>query len=373
MKALTQTIISILALILLAAGFASANNAPEAPVGPSMPSPMPAPTPPAPPTPPTLPAVNNNIYNLSRGLSFGSRTGSAGTILVIPSEQTKTEDLLAINEDMNVMSRIFEKNIGQARSSTAYGGVFGPRNDPFSMYMGAGRGGIQSIYLQGFGALFLMKVDFPLSPSPEMQDEEKETIQAEEGDSVWQQMRQQIYEPVKFERGHRTDRPEKQYDAQEVENFKTTLIEALKHATNIRSLKPDESVILTITGSGQATGTTITAVTRSGDNQIIVQERTNDGKTITKVISGTSLDGIGLSSPSILVIRAKKSDIDEFAKGDIDFDQFRQRVKLLTYPLLDGAREHEDPYKPYIQLRSTGSSSRSAGSSNSSTNSRRRR
>jgi len=335
MKALTQTIISILALILLAAGFASANNAPEAPVGPSMPSPMPAPTPPAPPTPPTLPAVNNNIYNLSRGLSFGSRTGSAGTILVIPSEQTKTEDLLAINEDMTVMSRIFQKNIGQARILTAYGSMLVSRNDPFSMFTG-GRGGIQSLYLQGFGALFLMKVDFPLTPSPDVQDDEKETEQ--EGDPVWQEMKQEMYEPEKVERRRRTDRPEEKYDAEKVENLKTTLIKALKHAANIRSLKPDESVILTVTGKGGPTGTTIVATRMlPGEDQIIIQERTADGKMITKMATVSALDNIGLSSPSILVIRTKKSDIDEFAKGRVDFDRFRETVKILTYPLLSGA------------------------------------
>ena len=334
MKTLNRTIIAFVALSLLAAGFASANNAPEAPVIPSVPSPMPAATPVTPPTPPTLPVVNSNIYNLSRGLSFGSRTGSAGTILVIPSEQTKTEDLLAINEDMTVMSRIFEKNVGQARTSTAYGGMFGSRND-FSMFMG-GRGGIQSIYLQGFGALFLMKVDFPLSPPSNAQEEEKETEKEQVGDSVWQETRQEMYEPEKVERRHRTGQPEKKYDPEKVENLKTTLIKALKHATNIRSLKPDESVILTVTGSGEATGTIITSSRIPGGNQVLLTERGAYGQTSTRIVQGTSLDDIGSSSATILVIRAKRSVIDTFAKGELDFDKFRQRVQVLTYPLLGG-------------------------------------
>lgn len=365
MKTLTHTITVLVALSLLAAGVASANNTPPTPVLPTTPTPVPA----LPPTPSPAPApiqtsvsavnVNDNMYNLTRSISsLGSRTSSTGTVLVIPSEQTKTEDLLTINEDMSVMSRIFEKNIGQARTSTAYGGMFGSRNDPFSMFVGS-RGGIQSLYLQGFGALFLMNVDFPLSPSPDVQDDEKETIQAKDGDPVWQQTRQQMYEPDKVDRRRRTDRPEEQYDAQKVENLKTTLIQALKHAANIRSLKPGESVILTITGSGQATGTTITAVTRSGENQILVQERGGDGNTRTKLVQGTSLDDIGSSSPTILVIRTKKSDIDEFAKGDLDLEKFRKRVQLLTYPLLGGADGYGDPFTPYMRRpRSTGSSSR---------------
>ncbi len=355
MKTLTHTITALVALSLLAAGVASANNTPPTPVLPTTPSPAPAPI----QTSVATVNVNDNMYNLTRSISsLGSRTSSTGTVLVIPSEQTSTEDLLTINEDMSVMSRIFAKNIEQARISTARSSIFVSRNDPFSMLMGTGRGGIQSMYLQGFGALFLMNVDFPLSPPPDMQDDEKETQTAEQGDPVWRQMRQEMYEPEKVDRRRRTDRPEEKYDAEKVENLKTTLIQALKHAANIRSLKPGESVILTITGSGQATGTTITAVTHSGENQIIVSERAGDGNTRTRIVQGTSLDDIGSSSPTILVIRTKKSDIAEFAKGDLDFDEFRKRVQLLTYPLLSGSAGHRDPYGLYMGPRSTGSSSR---------------
>jgi hypothetical protein len=184
-----------------------------------------------------------------------------------------------------------------------------------------------------------MKVDFPLTPPPDMQDDEKETIKAEKGDPVWQQMRREIYEPDKVDRRRRTDRPEEKYDPEKVENLKTTLIKALKHATNIRSLKPDESVVLTVTGIGGSTSAKIIAVTRAGENQVLVKERDTDGKMITRLIQGTGkeLNDIGLSSPAILVIRAKRSEIDDFAKGNLDFDKFRERVQVLTCPLLSGA------------------------------------
>ena len=121
-------------------------------------------------------------------------------------------------------------------------------------------------------------------------------------------------------------------------------------------------MILTVVGKGESTGSTIAAARAlPGRNQILVQERTSDGKTVTKMVTGTSIDDIGLSSPAILVIRTKKSDIDQFAKGDIDFDKFRQRVQLLTCPLLGGAdRGNRDPFRQYYE--SYGSSS--TGSSN---------
>ena len=351
MKTPTETIIVIVALNLLAAGFTSAGNVSgeggrdefemqaSGQKDPMLPSTS---------TQASMAAVNNNIYNLTKSLSLRSRPGSTGTVLVIPSGQTSTEDLLTINEDMGVMSRIFEKNIEQAQLRTAHSDFFFSRNDSFATFFSGGRGEIQSMYLQGYGALFLMKVDFPLTPPTDVQDDEKETQKAEEGDPVWQEMRRQMYEPDKVDRRHRTDRPEEKYDAGKVENLKTTLIKALKHATNIRSLKPDESVILTVTGSSEATGTIITSSRFPGGNQVLITERDADGKMTTRIVQGTSLDNIGSSSPAILIIRVKRSQIDNFAKGELDFDKFRERVQILTCPLLGGAVGSMDSHSQNI-------------------------
>jgi hypothetical protein len=382
MKTLTQTIIPIVALSLLAAGVVSANNGSDdeiqatktdigailaqaqsgqsaTPVPTTVPTPTPTPTPPVTPTPPTLPAISKNIYNLT-GLSYGSRTGSSDMVLVIPTEQTKTEDLIAINEDMNVMARIFEKNLEQDRITTSRGGIFIPSRDPFGMFLG-GRGDIQSMYLQGYGALFMLKVDFPLSPSSEAKEEEKATEKTEEGDPVWRETQQQMFEPERFDRRRRINRPEVKYDAEKVENLKTTLIKTLKHATNIRVLKPDESVILTVAGSGEATGTKIITANVAGNSrQVIVQEKGANGKTSMRIVNGNSLDDIGLSTPTVLVIRAKKSEIDAFAKGELDFDKFRASVQMFSYPYLGSVELRGDSsgfYGLYDEPRSTGSAS----------------
>jgi hypothetical protein len=38
--------------------------------------------------------------------------------------------------------------------------------------------------------------------------------------------------------------------------------------------------------------------------------------------------------PESLLIRAKKSYIDAFAKGDLDFEKFREKVQVFSYPIL---------------------------------------
>ncbi|MBN2594942.1 MAG: hypothetical protein JXA81_15660, partial [Sedimentisphaerales bacterium] len=341
MKTLTNTITIIAALSLLTTVVVPAQNASSEeirydpdintkdaevtaviaqaqtgqPVTPALPStPSPTPAAPTPPTPPALQSsasvdlVSNDLF---RGLYFGSRSDSTGSVLVIPSEQATTQDLITINEDMNVMSRIFEKNLEQERVATFTSNIFIPgRRERYGALLGNSRGQIQSMYLQGFGALFLLKVDFPLSPPPDVQKEQQqETQKAEQGDPVWRQIRQEMYEPEKSRRDRRKDRPESKYDAEKVENLKTTLIQTLKHAANIRCLKPDESVILTVVGGGESTGVSI--VTASGaPGQVVVVQKGPDGAKTQKLIQGNSLDAledIGLSSPVILVIRTKKS------------------------------------------------------------------
>jgi len=40
---------------------------------------------------------------------------------------------------------------------------------------------------------------------------------------------------------------------------------------------------------------------------------------------------MGPPSATVLTIRAKKSDVDAFAKGELDFEQFQQNIKMFTY------------------------------------------
>ncbi len=42
-------------------------------------------------------------------------------------------------------------------------------------------------------------------------------------------------------------------------------------------------------------------------------------------------NGTTFSSSTVLTIRARKSDVDDFAKGTLDLEQFQEKVKVLTY------------------------------------------
>jgi len=212
---------------------------------------------------------------------------SAATALVIPTaEEIKPEDLITIMEDLNVMARIFDKKLAQSYLISGEYLMREAFRRRIRTRFSSDTRGTKAMYIQGYGALFLTNVDFPLSPPPKA-EEVKET-EEEAIDPVWEQMKQEMYEPEDVSRRRRTDdRPEEKYDPEKVENLKSTLIKALKHAANIRGLKSDEWVNVAT-----------------------------------------------VSSSTILTVRAKKSDIDTFSKGELDFDEFRQKVVIFTYPYL---------------------------------------
>ena len=101
--------------------------------------------------------------------------------------------------------------------------------------------------------------------------------------------------------------PAEQYDAEKVEKLKSTLINALRHAANIRALKPDQWAIVTVVGGAGQPGTTV-----------------------TKMYQGKPVLVTGSLLPTVLTICVKRSDIDSFSKGDLDFDQFQKQTKVFT-------------------------------------------
>ena len=252
--------------------------------------------------------------------------GGSGAVLVIPTAQMKIENLAAITADMSIMSRIFDKKLSQARLTTR--GSWPIEFDSLAA-LGRSSGAIEAIYLEGYGALFLMKVNVLLSAPPETQ-QEKET-EEEDTDPLWTETIQEMYAPQEVNRRRRGDRPEEKYDDEKVAELKETLIKTLKHAANIRGLKPDESVILTVTGSGVSSN--VDKIVMNKSNQLLVHTK---DRNIVQILGSPSLSDLGISSPTVLTIRAKKAEIDAFANGTLSFDQFTQKILLLSYSYLGG-------------------------------------
>ena len=122
--------------------------------------------------------ANALSYNLSLPTSapsqlLGLSQQTAQSILVIPLDEIKAEDLAAITEDIGIMCRVLDKKLEQEARITTRRTLlpFGDNTET------------EGIYLEGYGALFLLNVNFPLVPPPETKKEEQPK---EEGDAFWE-------------------------------------------------------------------------------------------------------------------------------------------------------------------------------------------
>ncbi|MCP4607991.1 MAG: hypothetical protein GY845_04680 [Planctomycetes bacterium] len=269
-------------------------------------------------------------------LSHLQQGSSGGGVLVIPSVEMKVENLAAISEDMNVMSRIFDTQLNQTQLTTGKEKWFSQR---YHWLVQGGSSTTEAIYLEGYGALFLMKINMLLSAPPEAPQKEKTK---EDEDPVWSQMRREMYEPEEIRRSRAKERPEEKYDAEKVETLKTNLIKTLKHATNIQALEPEQLVILTVIGDRHGSTATVT--------QSISYGRST-GR--SRTVQTTRGDETSSLLPTVLTICAKKSDIDAYAKGELDYDQFRQRTGIFkSYAKAGqqdspGVHEHQVAHEEY--------------------------
>ncbi|MDT8301443.1 MAG: hypothetical protein RQ760_08160 [Sedimentisphaerales bacterium] len=332
MKSFIRAITIIIILTLIPTVSATAQITPaSAPAPAPVPTPAPAPVPAPAPIAPVL-GSNDAFVQLKTLLGRTNQQPGGGKVLVIPTEQIKPQDMVTLMEDMTVMCRIFNQKLVQ--SNLIPGMPFVGRMMRFPSPFSPDSQSMRAMYIQGYGTLFMTTVDFPLSPPP--QAEEQEKTEAEETDPLWEQMKQEIFLPH-GDIMRAPVQPEEKYDPKKVENLKTTLIKSLVHAANIRGLKPDESVILTVTGQASRSSTVVVSDPRT--NSYIVSNKNN--KTV-RIYTGGLPNELADSS-TVLVIRAKKSYIDALAQNKIDYEEFEEKIQLISYPRLGAATSHS-PY-----------------------------
>jgi hypothetical protein len=239
--------------------------------------------------------------------NFLPRSAKTGRTLVIQTSDPDATALANAEEDLSVMALILRKATGNAggdeRRMVAGIEVFGSSS------------GARNIYLEGYGALFLLGVRFPLVAPP---DKAEETKVKDTTSSDWADAREEYLNAersnfdVQFDRVWQSvnRQPAEDYEADKVEELTTSLLDSLKNATHIRSLKPADYVTVVIQGaeavrpekkSSRAKGSTSSRRSDSDRNE------------------------------TVMTVRAKKSDVDAFAKGNLDLAGFRKKAAVHTY------------------------------------------
>ncbi len=224
--------------------------------------------------------------------------GDRAGVLAVYSE-AKDKDPAALQEDMRVMSHILEKAVEERAGSTPRARlVMG-----IDVFPGFGSEAVQSLYLEGYGALFLLNVNFPLLAPAGKEGEQPEARTAR--DSEWDTARRELFgqpEPALVAE------PTEAYGEEKVTRLKGAIIDALRNAANIRALGSGDRITVCVAG-----GAAVRPVEDfAGQDPAAVGWHERTGRTM-------------------MTIRVTKADADECSKGSLSKEDFAKRAQVAVY------------------------------------------
>lgn len=231
------------------------------------------------------------------------------------------ESIDALSEDLKIMSVVLKRGLKKelSRSGRVRSGISLFVRDSTSPP-------VQGMYLEGFGALFLFSVDFPLLPPPAVKKGEEVARESSE----WERAREEIFGP----RGSYSvpEAAETDYNSQRVEALKIKILEILRNASHIRNLKPGDVVSVVVYGAAFSYPV---RSTRGGGRKGGPQSGAKPSQSNEMAYPGE----MGLFAPrvqrigngTVLAIRAKKGDIDAFASGELKIEQLREKADIAAY------------------------------------------
>lgn len=259
--------------------------------------------------------------NSNRMMRMDSR-GRAVRPVVVTSQPLEAKELATVEEDLGIMARLLEKEIEQAT-----GGPSTPNALGIPLFTRPDGRGPSVQLLEGYGAVFTFQVRLPLLPPPARTAEKKPERPA---DSPWERTRRELFGPpgggaregdfgARDGEGWSRRAETASYDPKRIEALKQTLLESLKHAANIRHLKPDDYVTIVVQGSGGGTGPEFMMETRT-----MTSTSVNGGP--TRVESSVNREGGDHQRAGQLTVRVKKSAAADFAAGKLTVEEFGRKA-----------------------------------------------
>jgi hypothetical protein len=244
-------------------------------------------------------------------------------VLVVPTPDLPADSQTELTEDLSIMCRIFDKTVPAAGNNV--GLAYGDRGDSLRWLISQSGRGSQGLYLDGYGALFFIRVDYPLAPTEKQ--EAAQTKPKEPVDSVWSQTAREMS-------GQPTDEPRAgrnapTYDPQKVESLQKTLIKALVHASNIRMRRPQDAITLVV------------GALDDGSASIYGRLRRTDRAQPAPPRPGAAARGTRSETPNpataLMILRVAKADVDAFAKSQLTLAQFTEKAQILFSPSVSSA------------------------------------
>jgi hypothetical protein len=241
----------------------------------------------------------------------GPGSSETGRSLVVLSSSPDAKAQASLQEDLAVMYHILDKAIDDTLGSDQHlQNALG-----VNLYFVPDSGHMRSSYFEGYGALFLFRVNFPLLPAANKAEAQKEDKQVS---SEWEEARQEVFGNPS-EPGAVSTASGEPYNEERVNRLKSALLEALKNAANILDLRQDEGVTICVLGGTKAIPHQSWSVAGQPG------ARAGDIALLTGQFNKTPHRG------TVLTIRAKKADIDSFAKGQMNLDEFTKKSRVNIY------------------------------------------
>jgi len=253
---------------------------------------------------------SSGVAGSSGSYSYGLITDRSpgGGNLIIHTSTPEGKEQSNLEEDMAVMGLILDKAVQEDADRRSGRSAMG-----IALFFTPGSGSMRNLYLDGYGVVFFKRVPFPLmAPRTKADTEDQETPT----DSTWEAAKQELYGQPSGSQF--LSHPGEEFNEERVSHLKETLLESLKNATNIRDLKPTESVTVCVVGSASAVGVKSTRTGR-------FSARTSS-RGVVSVVGASPMHG------TILTITAKKSDVDAYAKGKLNLEEFTRRARVAAYP-----------------------------------------
>jgi hypothetical protein len=262
---------------------------------------------------------------------------SAASVVTFKTPEQATLDETAA--DLNILSFIFSQNLERALGSE--GGDLGNFKLGIPLLLQTEGRAVEASYIEGFGALFNLKVRFPLVP-PAVPDKDGQTNAA---DSEWERARRALAgaNQPEFRRPNPNENA-RPYNPKLVETLKKRVLELLRNASHLRHVQPDEWIAVTFSGppNGLSHKSRAVAVPVSAglpdDSQAPLQVITPPADpTGATTLIGVAANRNQASVPqtrervTVMTIRIKKKDADSYAADKISEDQFFHAAEITTY------------------------------------------
>ena len=244
------------------------------------------------------------IFSVNGGGASGRRA------LLVFSSNPEPKVRSQLQEDLAVMHHLLDKNVEsglskEVRTRKAMG---------VDLFFSPDSAHMQTAYFEGYGAFFLLRVDSALLPTNKDQQASEDS---QPRNSAWEEAKQEVLgQPMSGGMGG-SAAPSEPFNEEKVNRLKSSVLEALKNAANIRALKADEGVTVCVIGSPKQ-GPGASSLVRRQMGRV-------DSTVYTKNVAGSG------QRSTILTMRAKKGDIDAFANGKMNLEEFRRHAAISVY------------------------------------------